>query len=138
MTVPSALLEACTRNSFVWLRQSPDEIDTAFDELLLPRSGELYEFCRLFCLQFHSATLPFELTEIVDEHGVSDNIYYARDELGIPPKMAPISSWEAEAIAVVDTSDDSVLILTANDSGDGLKREIRSTSYYAFMQEHLN
>ncbi len=137
MAVPSALLEACIRNSFAWLRQSPDEIDRAFDELLLPRSGELYEFCRLFCLQFHLATLPFELTEIVDEYGVSDNIYYARDELGIPPEMVPISLWEAEAIAVVNTTNDSVLILTANDSGDGWNRDILSTSFYAFMQEHL-
>lgn len=137
MAVPSALLEACTRNSFAWLRQSPDEIDRAFDELLLPQSGELYEFCRRFCLQFHSATLPFEMTEIVDEYGVSDSIYYARDELCIPPEMVPISSWEEEAIAVVDTTNDSVLILTANDSGDRWSRDILSTSFYAFMQEHL-
>jgi hypothetical protein len=135
--IPAELIEACDRNSFVWRRQSPDDIDKAFDELSLLRSGELYEFCKQFCLQFHSDTLPFELAEIVDEYGVSDNIYYARDELGISPEMVPISPWGAEAIAVVDTTNDSVLILTANDSGDGWNQDILSASFYAFMQEHL-
>lgn len=136
--IPATLIDACERNSFVWHRQSPDEIDTAFDELRLPRSGELYEFCRQFCLQFHSDTLPFQLAEIVDEYGVSDNVYYARAELGVPPEMVPISPWEAEAIAVVDTTNDSVLILTANDSGNGWNQDILSTSFYTFMQAHLS
>lgn len=138
MAIPIALVEACERNSVVWHRQSAHDIDAGFDELELPRSGELYEFAKRYCLQFYSRSMPFELTDIIEEDGVvSGNVYYAREELRISPELLPISAWEAEAIFVVNTADDSVLLLTADDQGDGWHSEILASSFYDFLMEHL-
>ncbi len=139
MTTPIALVEACERNRLVWHRQSAQDIDAGFDELYIPRSGELYEFAKRYCLQFASRTMPFQLTDIIEEDGVvSDNVYYAREELRIAPELLPISAWEAEAIFVVNTNDDSVLLLTADDQGDSWNSEILASSFYDFMLDHLD
>ncbi|WP_447725977.1 hypothetical protein [Sphingomonas koreensis] len=135
--IPSALIEKCDRNKFVWHRQSPSDIDAAFEELGLPKTGELYAFARAYCLQFASESLSFQLVDIVEDDGISENVFYARDELGIEPRLLPISTYEAESILVVDVGDNRVLLLTPNDAGDGWVREVVSPSLYAFMYSHL-
>ncbi|WP_447760992.1 hypothetical protein [Sphingopyxis panaciterrae] len=135
--IPSSLIEKCNRNKFVWYRQSPTAIDAAFEELGLPKLGELYTFARAYCLQFSSDSLPFQLEDIVDDHGISDNVYYVRDELGVEPRLLPISTYEAESVFVVDVEDNRVLLLTPNDTGDGWVREVMSPSLYALMDSHL-
>lgn len=138
MAIPSSLIKKCEINEFVWHREDPSEVDAAFEELMLKKNGEIYEFCREYCLQFVSKTIPFQLVDIIEDDGISDNVFYARDELGIDPQLLPISPYEAESIYVVDTGDDRVLMLTANEADDGWNAEIISNSFYAFMLKHLD
>jgi hypothetical protein len=137
MAIPDALINACERNKFVWHRESPEEIDVAFDKLSLPKRGELYDFSKRYCLQFSSETLPFQLYDIVEDDGISDNVFYAREELGISPELLPISPYEAESIYVVDVSNDHVVYLTADDSSEKWNTEVLSESFYRFMLENL-
>ncbi|HEY0597559.1 hypothetical protein [Sphingopyxis sp.] len=138
MTIPNDLIDKCERNQYCWHRETPSDIDVAFEKLGLPKTGELYIFARKYCLQFASESIPFQLVDIVEDDGtISDNIYYAREELKIEPTLVPISTYEAESILVVDVNDERVLQLTPNDAGDAWISEIISPSLYSFMLSHL-
>lgn len=137
MAIPSALIDACEKNEFVWHRESRTEVAKAFDELGLTKGGQFFEFSKKYCLQFVSETLPFELVDFVEEGEISDNVFYARDELGIDPELLPISPYEAESIYAVDVTNDSVLFLTPDDDGEDWNKEIISNDFYQFMLEHL-
>ena len=137
MTIPIALVDACERNEFVWHRENPAEIDAAFDELSLNKGGELYEFAKRYCLQFASDTLPFQLADFVEDDGISDNVFYAREELGIDPRLIPISLYEEESLYAVSAEDDRVVLLTPAASGDDWSIDVVSESFNDFMQAHL-
>ena len=135
--IPPALIAACERNEFVWHRENPDCVDAAFDELALKKQGQLYRFARRYCLQFASDTLPFQLADFVEDDGISDNVFYAREELGIDPRLVPVSLYEAASLYAVSVEDDRVLLLTPAASGDDWSSEVVIGSFYDFMQVHL-
>lgn len=136
--IPTELVAACERNSFVWQRANADDVDRAFDRLSLDKSGQFFEFCRKYTLQFVSDTLPFELSDFLEDDGeISDLVDYAHEELGIDKNFIPISSYFASSIYGVFPSDDRVVLLTSNDDGTGWNEEILSPSFFAFMRQHL-
>lgn len=137
MKIPTALIEKCNRNPYLWRRETPNDIDVAFETLGLPKSGELYVFARAYCLQFSSESIPFQFADIVEDDGISDNVYYARDELKIDPTLLPISVYEAESIFVVDVNDDRVLELTCDETGEAWVSETVSSSLYSFLLSNL-
>lgn len=137
MTIPAALIEKCERNQYVWRREKPSDVDVAFETLGLPKTGELYEFSRTYCLQFASQTIPFQFADFLEDDGISDNVYYAREELKIEPTLLPISIYEAESIFVVDVNDDRVLELTPNEAGDAWVSETVGSSLYSFLLANL-
>jgi hypothetical protein len=137
MTIPSALIEACERNEFVWHREDPSQIDAAFSDLELPKGGQLFEFAKRYCLQFVSETLPFQLMDIVEDDGISDNVFYAREELEIDPSLLPISAYEAESIYVVDSASNEVKYLTFDEEIDEWSEQVVGSDFYSFMLQHL-
>ncbi len=136
--IPTELVAACERNSFVWHRSDPDDVDRAFDRLKLQKSGQFFAFCRKYCLQFVSDTLPFELADFLEDDGeISDLVDYAHEELAVAKTFIPISSYIAGAIYGVFPNDDRVVLLTPNDDGESWNEEILNPSFFAFMRLHL-
>lgn len=136
--IPAELIEACERNDFMWHRENPDDIDHAFDKLGLNKSGEFFAFCRKYCLQFISSTLPFELVDFVEDDGeILDSVDYAHAELGIARDFIPLSSFFASSVYGVFPNDDRVVLLTPSDEDESWNEEILSPSFFKFMSAHL-
>lgn len=136
--IPQSLTVACERNNFVWHRESPEDVDRAFDELMLEKQGEFWQFSRVYCFQFVSETLPFELVDFLEDDGqISDLLEYSHRELEIPNDLVPISTYEAESLYCVRPSNSQVVLLTPSNGGEGWDEEEISGSFFTFMLEHL-
>ncbi|WP_230293219.1 hypothetical protein [Croceicoccus sp. Ery5] len=136
--IPQALTEACERNKFVWHRESPQDVDFAFDDLMIEQQGEFWQFSRVYCLQFVSETLPFEMADFLEDDGqISDLVEYAHRELQIPNDLIPISTYEAESLYCVRPGTSQVVLLTPSKGGEAWDEQEISSSFFTFMLEHL-
>jgi hypothetical protein len=136
--IPTKLIIACEKNKFAFNRDSQAYAESAFDKLKLNKKNELFVFCESYCLQFLSDKIDYELLDFIEYDGaISDNVFFAREELLIPHNQVPISSFEAGSIYTVDVDTNGVFVFRSDDSGN-LVEELVDKSFFNYMEKVLS
>jgi hypothetical protein len=126
----------------LWKRKNDAGLDDAFAELGIESESEFAEFYRRYWGPFHSATLGYELLDVVEQdESVRSSTQAVREEFGFEDRFVVVSTLTGMSVLVYDVKTGSIYDVDF-EGGDELLRtgelEPRWNSWNEFISIYFS